>query len=276
MTKPREWRVLAVEAFHFLACLAIIYGDARAKALAREHFNTKCSGHDVQDVDGFIQRWGERFQETGSVDEAAHWGHHILPDEVADKCVDALFAGCDYHELKEGEMKQKHRPFHSIHDAVVNSEYIAWAVQQYDISEDTLARALQRRAPGLRRKYIRYKKVLSLETRLARVELCEAMLQKGEKKLRQYLRRVFWIDSKTFYIVPRDHCAYVLPGADLTIVDKRLPNSRSEIIKKGALLCCGQRCAGGCLHRVHGRLHRAREGPNLHSWRLQGRPPPPS
>ena len=66
---------------------------------------------------------------------------------------------------------------------------------------------------------------------LARVELCTKLLQMEKKALYRYLARMFWIDSKTFYIEPGARMVWAPEGADMTVVDERMPRTRKHVKK---------------------------------------------
>lgn len=232
MTKPRPWRQVAVEVYFAALYLILALDPHRAREWAIAEFRARVPEHDVVEVWDFLERWGTHFREHGNVDERGHVGQHTIPPDVADRCIDILLSGWTEWEWDDEHAMQHERRhyFRSVHDAVVHSPYLAKVLKEYDVTECTLLRTLQHRAPGLRRRHLHYRRFLSDANRWERVQLCSDMLDKG-KKLEKYLNRVFWIDSKTIYVVPSDHFVYAPPGIDLTVVDRRLPQSRQEIKK---------------------------------------------
>lgn len=62
--------------------------------------------------------------------------------------------------------------------------------------------------------------------------MCSRLLGIGPREaLERYLARIFWIDSKTFYIEPTGMYVWAPATADMTVVDERMPKSKKEIKK---------------------------------------------
>ena len=185
--------------------------------------------HGIVALADFIMRWVTNFCERGSVEANYHGRKPRMPPEVAKQCVVVLLAG--YQQVVEveergmvrEEVRQKY--FRSVHDAVTRSPFLREQIEKYNITEATLLRNLQHVAPGLHKRHLNPRRTLKPQVMQARVALCQRLLQMSEKELERYLARIFWIDSKVFYIEPDSMSVWAPLDADMTVVDHRMPHS---------------------------------------------------
>lgn len=194
--------------------------------------------HGVSCVREFIERTVDGFLKTGSAHANYKGREPKLPDDVARQCVIELLSG--YWVIRRGEeavpggrqrVEPVQRYYTSIADAARRSSLIRSVLEEYEITQGTLLRALQRVAPGLRKRHLNPKKCLSRMNRDERVEFCEKLLQMRRPSLMRFLARCFWIDAKTFYIEPSGRMVYAPEDANLTVEDARMPTTRREVKK---------------------------------------------
>lgn len=188
--------------------------------------------HGIVALNDFIRRWAQDFIDRGSVLANYQGRKHRMPLEVARECVTVLLAGYqEVVQIDEGgmcreEVRQKY--FRSIGDAVRRSQFLREKMEKYHITPATLLRNLQHAAPGLRKRHLNPRRTLTPANMAVRVEVCRRLLGMGEKELLRQLSRMFWIDSKTFYIEPDSLAVWAPADANMTVVDKRMPHSLKE------------------------------------------------
>lgn len=188
--------------------------------------------HGVIALESFIRRWATHFENFGSVLARYMGRQHRMPLEIARECVTVLLAG--YQEVVQvqaggmcrEEVRQKY--FRSIGDAVNRSPFLRQKMKEYDITPGTLLRTLQHAAPGLRKRHLNPRRALSPANMASRVEVCRKLLGMGERELLRQLSRMFWIDSKTFYIEPEGLAVWAPADANMAVVDQRMPHSLRE------------------------------------------------
>lgn len=180
----------------------------------------------------FILRCVRTFLETGSAHTRYRGRRPTLSEDLARACALALCSGYIVLERQEAGAKrrfvERQKYFRSVAEAVRMSPLLKSVCEEYGIVPCTLLRNLQRWCPGLRKRHLHPRKALSQQNMDERVEFCEKLMGKPRPALMKYLSRVFWIDSKTFYIEPEGRMVWAPADANMTVVDERMPKSRRE------------------------------------------------
>lgn len=181
----------------------------------------------------FIPYWVNNFELRGSVlDKPPPGRHSPLSLDDAWECCYLIQAG---YKNKTGEQ----RYFRSIRQAVQHSPRLKQILGQTWMSQQGMLRRVKKACPELARRTLRFVRFLGPATKRARAAYAARMLSMvtvtpngvDATQLQRYLARFMWIDSKTVYVVPKDHLVYAPPGADMYIEDERLPRSKSQIQK---------------------------------------------
>ena len=158
-----------------------------------------------------------------------------MPLHEAKECVAVLLAGYkEVVQVENGEMvreEERQKYFRSIPDALARSYFLREKMEKYNITPGTFLRNLQHAAPGLRKRHFNPRRTLTPPVMAARVALCSKLLAMRGDELTRFLSRVFWIDSKTFYIEPTSIAVYAPADANMTVVDERMPHSKRELKK---------------------------------------------
>lgn len=156
----------------------------------------------------FMHNWSDALKTRHNVRDAPRSGRlPKMPDAEADECLDLLFGG-----FNKGA---GHFPFESVAQAAHKSKRLSALMAKYGYSVGSLWRRLKARDPTATPLLRRYYPRLSPQVKAARLAYCKRLLGKGTK-LRQFLARVVWVDSKTQFLVPKPHYVYVRSGADAT------------------------------------------------------------
>jgi hypothetical protein len=200
---PPQVRAAAVKAFYWA------HGDM---AEAVRLFDVFCPEHTVANPYDFIRYWADIFPERASVlDVKAHGPPCRLSDRRVAECVTILLGG---FKLAKG----KRHYFHSIAQAVSKSKRLKEIMDGAGFkTPKLLLAALKRRVPGLHRRFVRYCFTYSSNNKLERMIYCQLMLWLPEHMMMQLLFRVFWIDAKKLWVVPKGEAVYAPKGADLYV-----------------------------------------------------------
>lgn len=189
------------------------------------------ASHTTEQLYSFVKDYSGKFGVRGTVMDERHPGQPpAMPDDVADRCIELLFAG-----YKRGPGR---RYFSSIRQALVKSAELRAIVHQYydeDNAPHTLLRRLKQRDPTLHRRTLRFIKKLKKSAKNARLAYCERLLHLGEAALHRYLARVVWVDAKKLYVCPKPYLVYAPRGATaaggLLVGDDRLPGNQFDVKK---------------------------------------------
>ncbi len=244
---PKAWRAAAAVAFFvgFYLSHNLGYGPAFKHAIAAR-FRRACPDHTVSPGYAyyFALYWAWKFWTTGGVEEDPRRRPN-MPDEVAINVGKLLYKGY-YLEVEEwrgkGAKKRcvtilKRFYYRSMHEFIERNPDVREIMRIFNIKDEgTLHRTLKRvadripRAPkGLERLPMHPKAPLPPDHKKERFRVAKDLLglgfgcSVGTDPLIHYLSRVCWIDSKTFYIEPREELVYAPLGADLTSYDPRVP-----------------------------------------------------
>lgn len=133
-----------------------------------------------------------------------------VPDETAKKALEILWAGF------EAEGKRVY--WDSIEDACEESPGLKAIKEQCGCCPRTLLRAMRRVERECRRRVERAVRPFTPENKRARQDACKFLL----KCPVNYLRRIFWLDAATIYVVPKNMTVYAPPCARLVVSDPRL------------------------------------------------------
>lgn len=141
----------------------------------------------------FISRWRDRLEATQSVEDKVGRGcKSKLTPEMASRAVDILVEGCQPGSAQ-------HQPWVDIHHALRGSKELEAIRARAGINGNTLWRRLLRHDPGLTRRWVQMKRVLTDEQKSVRAHACQLLLDKGDK-LSDYIKRSFFIDSKKLWV----------------------------------------------------------------------------
>lgn len=174
----------------------------------------------------FIRIWVAAMEQRFSVATPSSPGRKsTIPAAVAERAVELVWQGYE----SEGE----HRYFRSIQQALSKCSKLAAIRQRYSVSAKTLLRHMAAVEPALRRRRLAVKRLLSEENRLARQEACRRLLLWPAEQL----RRVFWIDAATVYVVPKSRLVYAPPHAHMVVTDARLPSHSTNLLKLKFYIC---------------------------------------
>ena len=193
--------------------------------------NRQAPDHDITDVPGFITRWVQRFEETGTVLPSNPITHPAIPRATAEQCVEILLRGYTEKVVIDGVEVERQYAFRSIRAAVKRNEFLRNVLTDFGVTECTLLRALHHVDPTLRRRHIIRKYDIPEHVKHQRVQQCQAWLHLRPARLHRLLMRTFWIDSKIFYLTPGGEWVYWPPGVDITVVDPRMGRSRYDVKK---------------------------------------------
>ena len=182
----------------------------------------------------FIPYWVNNFELRGNVHDKPPPGRppHMDLDQAWECCY-LIQAG---YKLQTGEQ----RYFRSIRHAVSQCPRLKEILGSKHMSQQGALRSIKKICPELARRTLRFVRLLAPATKQARAAYAAHMLSMvtvtpdgvDATQLQRYLARFMWIDSKTVYVVPKDHLVYAPLNADMYIEDARLPRSRSQINKK--------------------------------------------
>lgn len=167
----------------------------------------------------FIHTSVRRLTENYSLHKAPAKGQPIkVPPEVAQEALDILWAGF------EAEGRQCY--WDNIEDACDASPGLAAIIDQFKCCPKTLLRAMQREEAECRQRVQRMEREFTPENKKARQKACAFLMHCTV----DYLRRVFWLDAATIWIVPKDRAVFAPPDADLVVADPRL--GKHSLVKR--------------------------------------------
>ena len=86
--------------------------------------------------------------------------------------------------------------------------------------------------PHLKQRLLKLKLELTPEQKAVRVRLANRLLAMEEQRMRRYLHRVIWIDSKRLYVVPHGRKVWAPKNAQLTVEDPRMPTTGRQLKSK--------------------------------------------
>lgn len=174
----------------------------------------------------FIRDWVKAFKTKYSVATPVSPGRpSSVPPEEAKRAVEILWAGY----VAEG----KHLHYRSIKQAVGQNKDLKAITTKYKIEPETLLRQMVKVEPACRRRRQVIKRLLSVENRRERREACKKLLLWPIEQL----RRTFWIDAATIYVVPKAQRVYAPPDAHLVLTDDRLPSHSTQLKKLKFYIC---------------------------------------
>lgn len=138
--------------------------------------------------------------------------------------------------LYQGFVREgKQLAFTSIGQAIGYSPRLQAILAEYDVTPETLRRRMKEVRPEVRRRLQRVKRLLSPETKAARLQCCTDLLLHWPL---DKLRRVFWMDGSTIIIKPTGMMVYLPPGSpSLVISDDRMPKHSTQIQKMKFYIC---------------------------------------
>jgi hypothetical protein len=142
-----------------------------------------------------------------------------VPGPVAEQAVQTMWEGY----VAEGEQ----RYWTSIRAAVGASPALGAICCEYRCSPDTLLRAMREVEPACRSRLERVVRLLTAENKRDRKAAASLLL----KKDLPYLRRIFWLDAATIYILPEGRRVYAPPHVAFVVSDARL-NGHSKALRK--------------------------------------------
>jgi hypothetical protein len=147
----------------------------------------------------FVQRWGNAFQKTGSVADAAGRGRKPkVPHHVLVMAADAFKAGwCN----DTGESFYYTSIMEAL-DGMMAHPYLVWVKQSFNVGNDyhTLLRHMMEVDADLCHAKRSAKHKFSPEQKQKRIAYCQGWLAKGPAVLLSELLSVVWIDSKKGFV----------------------------------------------------------------------------
>lgn len=162
-----------------LAAMWPLYGDGAVPAGIERHASL----------------WAERLMQGGSVLDAPHPGHRIVPDAVALEAANLLVQGHTVQlTLTGGRTITKHYWFHSIGDAIRRVPRLAAILLEYDIDKRHLLSRIHDVKPHLRYSKVHVKALLSAVQREAR-QVCANWFLARIAADPNFLNSVVWIDQ---------------------------------------------------------------------------------
>lgn len=179
--------------------------------LAIKKFNLLLPSHTIQRPARFIQLWRKRFAKDGNLADAPGRGPKTKVSPHMAKRVAAI--------LGAGYMEQGVRqPFANMAHALAESAELRRIQRRLRLTAATLWRRARQVEPRLKLVSLQVKMPLTDKQMQERVRSCVVLLAKGDK-LKEYLRRVIWIDAKTHYVrAPKNMTGIVLEGEGPTYI----------------------------------------------------------
>lgn len=174
----------------------------------------------------FIRNWVDNL--TKHFDLYPHYGEGRpvkLPVEAAQRAVELLWDG----HVVEG----KKRYFRSIAQAVALKPELKAITKKYDIKPATLLRHMKDVEGDVRLRLEVVKRCLTDDNKAQRLKSSKQLMLWPLERL----RRTFWIDAATIYIVPKSQRVYAPPDAHMVETDDRMPNHSSQLQKLRFYVC---------------------------------------
>jgi hypothetical protein len=181
-------------------------------------FRELCPQPQPANTADFIHYWVEALQTRYSLRTEAHGRESTLTDGTVERCVELVWEGywCEGQHLAPLDLK----------DALANIPELARILRETGLTERTLWKHMRRLEPALRRRHVVFKAKRTDAQKLARWE-CASRLR---RLCVEELRRVFWIDSTSIYVVPKGFTALVPPGVDAVIESEVMPKDYKHAI----------------------------------------------
>lgn len=195
-------------------------GDIR---LARHIFEQKKPTHRISNVCDFINRWGKL-----EVDSPDTINVHDKPRAGRPRKLTEAEARQVASELKRGGRgKDRKTGYPSIKAATETNKRIKDIKNRTQASNRTLVRAAKRADPNLGVKHrVRLRPVLSNVNKVKRRKAGRKLIRKSLT----YRKRIFYIDSKKFYIQPKARKTWgPKDGKERIIVDSRKSKSWRDV-----------------------------------------------
>lgn len=186
----------------------------------------------------FMHYWWDAMQSRYSLLDQAHGSAPHLSVDKAEEAVQLMWDGY--------ECEGCHTIPLNVHDALANIPELESIWHKSGLSERAFGDRLKQVEPRLRQRLLVFKARRTPAQEMERWECAS--------KLRRYhleeLRRVFWIDATTIYVVPTGFKALVPPGASVVIEDDRMPKDyRHAVVLR--FYCCVNAVAGPVAIKFH-------------------------
>lgn len=294
--KPLAMRVGAVTAY--IMCLHFIASHGRQR-FWREFdraFIRQVPDHNVSQsyARKFALKWYTQFEKEGHVFEKVRRRPSMPANEVR-MLGDLLMQGYKVvitvktpvgrgaNKTLEDVRISRQRYYKSIAEFIKRNPVVQEKMDKYKIkSPKTLLRLLHKYCPRLRRRVVRPRAPLNPEQVLSRKKCVFSLLPRvgmyvmpGLDLLLHYLYRSCWVDSKKYYIFPRDMVVWAPADVDMTDPDPRLQQGTKMLdlcvnyyVVVNALL--------GCVYfeYVHGTTDHEGD-PNFETFNVSAPNPPP-
>lgn len=143
------------------------------------------------------RKWAKQLEETGSLyDRPGRGRKSKLTPEAAEKAADIILRG---YTDEDGDPAY----YTDIYDALKHSAALRRIRRKAELNEMGFWRRLKQMRPEVSSKWSSPTPPLTPEQRQQRIEVCEWLLAMGDVLL-EYLKRVFWIDAKKYWVsMPR-------------------------------------------------------------------------
>lgn len=230
-SKPRTTRTLwdageerNLELRH--SAVACWYTSGENIRAAVQLFKERNTGSLPPNIARYIHTWVAAFQKQYSVHTPTSPGRPAkLKPEEAERAVEVLWRG--FKALGQ------QRYYRTIEQAVHRSAELSAMCKKHEITPRTLLTHMMAVEPRCRRRLQAVKRLHTAENARQRREACQKLLGWPI----DYLRRTFWIDAATIYIVPKSMKVLAPPGAQLVLTDDRLPTHSSKLQKLRFYIC---------------------------------------
>lgn len=161
---------------------------------------------DVKDVRRFIQRWGERFLEEGTIENKAHHPDtHKVPNDDAKLAAQALkggYIGWRKPCTPGAEAQMVHMFWTSINRACKENPILSSIIEKYNVSPAHLLKRMHEVDPGLKYRKLDYKMDLTPQQKHERQRVAAQLLDNVHTDP-SFLNRVVWIDEASVWLVSK-------------------------------------------------------------------------
>lgn len=196
-SEKRSWAIEAIGcARKELGSKRIRVTDKALIAEAARQLNIIHPGHGISNPRRFIGTWWPRLAK-GDTHEAPRGPRSPITDDQCKVCVDEIRKGMP---RSDGHFE----PFVTIGQARLYCTTLNHLMNKYRYSDAGILRRLRAAVPELRHCRARVKPHLSDKLKQERVDACTFLL----KQPLDYFKRIFWLDCKTMYCIPK--AGYVL------------------------------------------------------------------
>lgn len=218
LTPQEQLRQRAVEAWFRASERAGDNGRRMVEALCilRESAGTS----PPKRLDRFLSRAVANWEERGTIRDAPRTGAPTkVTDEEAVRAVELLWAG-----FKDAEGQQQYYSSlqHALDTCPALEDLRRGCAHGKGVTAETLLTHMKRVEPRLRKRRVEFRRELSPANRRERVAASTKLLLWGTSRL----RRVFWIDAATVWLVPKGMRVLAPPGCELVVEDSRLNNTK--------------------------------------------------